>query len=163
MTSRIAFGVCVALTALAVFICVRVEVFNAQVGGLLPRRDLQDHPGNPKWRVEATIVVRRSREAEFRHQAELAGKSFVLTDAQNREIEAAVERARVDAAFREFVSSWGLLQYVLAPFTFLLGLYLAKSRKAPASHRVGAWVMTVAAAACIVLMFYRGYFSSLGW
>jgi hypothetical protein len=60
------------------------------------------------------------------------------------------------------VSTWGLLQYLIAPVSLLWAVVLAVL-KSTLRFRLVAAAAAVAALVCVVLMFYRGYFTSLGW
>ena len=115
-------------------------------------------------------------ESQFRHEHERAvegrAEPFVLTHDQRLEILDAMEEARMWCSFRAFVSCWGLLQYLLAPAAMLcsvvtFGFGLAKSRSSVKGQRpihpiVIGTSCVILSAACIVMMLYRGYFSSLG-
>jgi len=63
---------------------------------------------------------------------------------------------------REVVESYGLMQYLLAPFLLIISvLVIAKSRSV--SAKILGSVCTFVSMSAISLMFYREYLSSLGW
>jgi len=149
------------VTAVAAFICIRIEVFNCQAGGLLPSKELRDTGEPATWR-EASIVRARMEE-RFLAEANAAGSPAVLTRSQRQEIDQAARKADLNNRFLAFVSTWGLAQYVLAPLAMLLSLGEAVLRRETRRYRQAACVPAGVALLCIILMFYRGYFSSLGW
>ena len=102
-------------------------------------------------------------EKRFLEEAEAAGRPAVLTEEQTAEIARTVQEGRAWNAFHDFVESWGLLQYLLAPFTFVFALWLAAQKELGSHRRVAAVFIAAVCATCIVLMFCRGYFTSLGW
>ena len=68
--------------------------------------------------------------------------------------------------FNEFVSSFGLLQYLVAPAALLGSVLLlcgvATKPRPLASRVIPTFLMCAASLVCVIMMFYRGYFSSLG-
>lgn len=85
-----------------------------------------------------------------------------LTDDEARSMEQEVSRARADNELHEWVSTAGLLQYVLVPGTVIAALVLLRRKPAPA-FRAAAGVTLAVAAVCGFFMVWRGYFTSLGW
>lgn len=162
LVRSVLLGGCVALTVVAVFTCVRIEVYNAEFDDFLPRQDMEG-AANPKWRAMPGAAMRMLMEWRFQEQNEAAGKPRDLTPEQKQEIEIKAAWHDRFSDFREFVSSWGLLQYPLTFATLGMGLWLATRRKSSAGHRTVAWGVTVIIATCIVVMFYRGYLTALGW
>lgn len=126
--TRIAILFPLALTAIALFVCIRIEVFNLRAGGYLPRSPDNDH-GVSTWRV--------------------ASPSEAKAEEWNR--------------FRDFVSTWGLAQYVVAPMGVILSLVVLRSARRDRVVVGVSLTTALASAACMGMMFYRGYFSSLGW
>src|SRR5262245_29291577 len=63
---------------------------------------------------------------------------------------------------RVIVESYGLLQYLLAPFLFVISI-LMWPRHLPSFVRAIVIIYAIIAVCAMLLMFYRGYFSSLGW
>ena len=63
---------------------------------------------------------------------------------------------------RAWVGGPGLLQYVLSPALLVLSFYHFTLKK-PVSYRGAAGLCGICCLVCMFLIFYRGYFSSLGW
>ena len=61
----------------------------------------------------------------------------------------------------EAVQLYGILQYLCAPILLVLSISLFRQRK-PSWVKFAGGICALAATAAIVLMFYRGYFTSLG-
>lgn len=153
--------ICGVLTLIAVHTCVRIEIYNYRMGGYLPRQE----PG--KWRFHSAEAERKMMEMRLRTQAESDGVPFVLTEEQKRQLDEAEAKARpkatLDNDFHDFVELWGLLQYLVAPLATLLGFGLLIERTATKRARKLGGLMFALALPCVILMFYRGYFSALGW
>jgi hypothetical protein len=161
MLERVVLGACVLLTLLAVFVCVRIEIYNIQVGGYLPRTDFGE--GNPKWRVISGEGMRRMMMSRAKSKAEAAGKPFKPTPEFLQEVERKAARAEVECHFRSFVSSWGLIQYLLLPVVLFMGLLIGTVEMFTKGTRITGVTCSVVALICGFFMFYRGYFPALGW
>ena len=151
----------VILTAVATFTCVRIETFNCRAGGFLPRAD--DDEGHSQWRVLAPNAARIAMEDAIRKTAEMEGKPFVLTPVQEADITEAMRKAQDGCDFRDFVESFGLAQYLVAPGALLLSVLVLRMRKAGKQFRLWGWSLASVCLGCIAMMFYRGYFSALAW
>ena len=77
-------------------------------------------------------------------------------------VETALERQRAKARLHNWVCTIGLLQYVLAPTALAWSLYFVATRRA-LRYRLGGVLTAVVSGVSIVMMFYRGYYASLGW
>ncbi len=179
MPRNISLVLCSLLTGLAVFICVRIEVFNFQVPGQLGRTE----PG--KWRVPVARGIRMlmlegfTQKARDEGRLEADGSYRMTSDEQRRYSDPAIdERCEGEAAFRGFVMSWGQLQYIIAPVALAWSFMLAGMKRGvrppgdlgtgtPARSFLGgqapAAILAAVALACVGLMFYRDYWGSLGW
>jgi hypothetical protein len=166
---------CLILTCIVVHTCVRIEVLNARSGYYLPRTDFGS--GNPKWRVAAEKLVRlneelmiaRSRQADFQAahpdeeiSNEAAFKGPPYSPAEQATIDAEVDHNQRNSTLRDWVGGMGLLQYVLAPAALLWSLDIVISDRSRRG-RVVAGLCGLLNLICIALMYYRGYWSSLGW
>lgn len=144
------------------FVCLRIELFNSAMGGYLPRqRDAED--GVSKWRTTSPEMARACMEEEFRILDESNGQHGELTQAQKAEIEMAAARACLNSQFRDFVGSWGLRQYLIAPLAFLVAAGMVLTRDTPKWARRAAIVPAAASGVCLAMMLYRNYFGALGW
>ena len=72
-------------------------------------------------------------------------------------------KGQAESEFRDFVSTWGLAQYLIAPGGLAMGVFVAMGRRDARAHRVVGIAAGLVSAACVAMMLYRGYFSSLGW
>jgi hypothetical protein len=167
---------CLLLTCVVVHTCVRIEVLNAQCGYYLPRTDMEAGHNN-KWRVAAARLIRQDcerqialqRMAEFQNEhpdqqlpdeATFTGAPF--SEAEQRLIETEVSKNRLNASFRDSVESLGLLQYLLGPAGLLWSWILFLGDRSRSSRATSA-TCGVLNLVSVALMFYRGYFTSLGW
>ena len=147
-----------ALTAMAVFTCVRIEVLNVMAGGLLPQ-DMVTDPG--PWRVSYLSNETQWRGMQARMHDDPTWIVRPLTGAEIAEMKREVHQAVNAAALEWTTHTLGLLQYPLV-FALLIGLPFALRR-----HRSRKWRGIIGASfgllvICGVLMIYRGYFASLG-
>lgn len=159
---KIELLICTVLTTMAMYTCIRVEIFNVRAGGYLPRKSDADW-GISTWRTLAPSAVRGVMEKQFRMEAELQGRPADITPAQEAQIAKAIESAEENAAFRGFVETFGLAQYIVAPLAAILGYRLATGKKKQERARWLSPGLAILSGICIVMMFYRGYFTSLGW
>jgi hypothetical protein len=147
-----------AFLAIVVFhTCVRIEILNQLAGDILPRKS------PTKWR--AGVMNEKLNEKWWRlfhlhDEDEDVRLTRALTVQERQEMEYDVFRERANALLRTTVEVFGLWQYVLAPICLIWSIRAAKNRRR--AKRIAAGVFTVTSAVSIVLMFYRGYFTSLG-
>ncbi|HEY4261366.1 MAG TPA: hypothetical protein VGM98_14460 [Schlesneria sp.] len=166
---------CMILTCIVVHTCVRIEVLNARYGYYLPRTDFGS--GNPKWRVadeklfrlREEMMIARSRQEDYQaahpdegFPDESAFKGPPYSVAEQATIDAEVDHNRRNSTLRAWVGSMGLLQYVLAPAALFWSLDIVVSDRLR-GRRVVAGLCGLLNLICIALMYYRGYWSSLGW
>lgn len=141
--NRLAVWTCIAATTIAVHTCLQIEWWNARAG-ILPRQPQGD--GNPKWRsaAESGVIAGGNSDVE---QAQFLGDS---------------EKRHAEARLRDWVETAGLAQYGIAPFAFLLSVFLlARAESAPG--RSGFAALAILSGSTIVIMLCRGYLTSLGW
>lgn len=163
------------LTAVVLHTCIRIEVLNARYNHYLPRTDWGN--GNQKWRCAASSLLLRSLERDIANDRyhrfmqthpdesgsdpdqflgppySVAEKTFIDTEMAENDLR---------ATLLGWVSSFGLLQYLLAPLAFCISiasLYFNPN----VIIRLVAGSCTVFILVAIALMIYRGYFTSLGW
>lgn len=151
----------VAMSLLTIYTCVRIEVFNHQAGGPLPVKNYE--LWGKKWRAGVPSLTRKYEEERLRDIAAAEGRPFEITPEQQAEIDEMVKQVERDGAFRDFVASFGLLQYIVAPTALLLSLILIRSKRLGRRWRIGAGCLATCNLGCIGLMLFRGYFSALGW
>ncbi len=147
------------LSALCLFTALRIEWYNAQPGiTKLPRP-----ADSGKWRYASDLATERMAELIYRNRQDL-NPEMELTAPQKIKVNDLSERmkqqAHLDNDFYGFITSFGLLQYLLVPSLFFLGIYTGLS--APQRNRL-AIPFTLIATLCGLLMLYRGYLSALGW
>lgn len=176
-TLHLRTGFCLAATVVAIHTCIQIEYWNYRAGGFLPR-DIPSQ-GNQKWRVAADRSIRihfqnRINMKDFERILAERGKVTAeesaaietnprpLTSAEQDELERELNESHTKSILNEWVSGWGVVQYVVAPLAFVSSLILligATSR----STRTGFAAMTALSGVTICFMLYRGYFTSLGW
>ncbi len=176
--SKSTIVVCILLTAIVLHTCIQIEVLNARSGYFLPRK--LSRTGNPKWRVaakktlfktlERTIALDRSEAhfdqhpngpaPDFQELEELSGPPYL--DAEQAWIDNQVALYELNSKLRDWVGGMGLLQYLLAPIALLWSLWLFRIA-ASWAERLLVVGCTISNLTSTYLMFYRGYFESLGW
>lgn len=152
-------------TALAIVIttAIRIEVLNAMIGGALPATERHNDGHIAKWRVSPWTT-----EAGWRAMLgprDERGKTVQrpLNEVEKAQMQRDIRDAQRRNKLRDIVSSWGLAQYFMVPFALLASAGLL------GYPGIARWARMVGAGGLILaigaggLMFYRGYFSSLGW
>ena len=85
-----------------------------------------------------------------------------LTADERIQMQKDVSYAKDKNALLGMVSSFGLLQYILAPLSLIWSFTIAK-RNANIAKRILSALFVISNFISIGLMVYRGYFTSLGW
>jgi hypothetical protein len=145
------------LTLVAATTCIQIEVFNHQMGGYLPCKE------RSAWRTCGPKAMRESMIRSWQMEAELDNTTFVLTEEHERHIAEMQRKCVINSYFRDFVGTWGQLQYIIAPAALVASLTLVMRRRAGKGIRLAAGVAGAVAVICVVMMFYRGYFTAMGW
>lgn len=175
MSSRISIAGCILLSTIVVHTCVRIEALNAQYGYYLPRTDFGS--GNPKWRVAARSILlkgldRRISQERFADYMEshpdkpvpdlerFAGPPY--TSEQQQLIDTELAENALRSELHSWVDGMGLLQYFLGPFALVWAIAIFIAART-STIRVTSALCMMCSAVSIGLMFYRGYFTSLGW
>jgi len=157
----VSFWLCAALTAIVVNTCVQIEYHNWRAGNYL-QVEMRQEPGIT-WRTAATGERAKSVFIERRRLARGATGDDLEAPPSVEELDAFEtwrQRALRENRLYWWVSTFGVFQYLLAPLALIWAAFLVlKSRK----HRIPSIVFAILALACIVIMFYRQYFQSLGW
>ena len=169
------FFACLLLTVVVLHTCIRIEVLNARYNHFLPRTDAGN--GNPRWRCAASSLLLRSLERDIANDRyrrfmqahpnepgsdpdQFLGPPYSV--AETTFIDAEMAENDLRASLLGWVSSFGLLQYILAPLAFcssLASLYFNHN----VIIRLVAGSCTVSILVAVGFMIYRGYFTSLGW
>ena len=166
---------CALLAVIVVSTCIRIEILNYECGQILPR-DLPENT-NPKWRVAAMKTTRSAAERQLlltrvaggdgdmsqyfdAEGAVLANVSWSPSELQYISYE--VEASRLNGELKSLVSGMGLLQYILAPLLLVVSIVLIIKADKAVFRFVGVISAPIACVA-IYFMFYREYFTSLGW
>ena len=172
--SKLKLAACCLLTVTVLHTCLRIEVLNRRNGFFLPRSI--PSTGNPKWRVAAeqlnfidlqrAVALDRMNAFIAQHPAEpvpsieeLSGPPY--TPSEQAMIDTEMDRNRLNSELRDWVSGMGLIQYLIAPMALLLSinLYCGTGNR---TVRLASIACILSNAASLYLMFYRGYFTSLG-
>lgn len=161
-------------TTIACFTCIRIEILNHQVGSFLPRQQVDGRI--TKWRGTSERVFRESTEQRIRqdrlcHYADGEHPTdrqmqFILgtplTDKETATLAALCRQNQLESSLYAWVSTLGLLQYLLLPFAAGCAIWCT-------FHVRGIWqrvywlALVAACGLCSVMLIYRGYFSSLGF
>ena len=163
------------LTAIVANTCLQIEILNVQNDKYLPRTDFGN--GNRKWRTAANSALLKSLEQQIaieRYTAFMAKHSDrpnmspeqffgpPYTAAEQELIDRSLARNSQESKLSSWVSSLGILQYVLAPLACFSAIVMFVVDRKPAI-RIAAVVCSLLSVTSIYLMFYRGYFTSLGF
>jgi hypothetical protein len=143
-------------------ICVYIETLNAVAGGLLPRRDYRnDDPsqGLVKWRLSPIVNEQQWRLWIARRDPQGRPPDRALIPEEREQMLQALRRGRANNALRNFVGTFGLAQYVLAPLLVILSFWVI--RRGQPGLRDAAWLTLAIGLAAVSLMLYRGYFTSV--
>lgn len=181
MVRKISLMLCAILTAWVSFVCLRIEVYNVEAGGYLPRRPVRGGYVT-KWRCASPEVIWSMMETKFwtegEPQEDGSYRVRPLTHDEKSQVLEMMERASLLSSFHDFIVRFGLWQYLLAPLALVWAVILAclrrqkahpddtphtTPRRLPNGYRATAICLAVLSAASMVLMFYRGYGPSLGW
>jgi hypothetical protein len=153
---KIAAIVLIAMTGLAVFTCLRIEILNAKIGFYLPR-DFSTDSGT--WRQ--TMITNETRWRSSHANLDPTIATRPLTVAERSRMNADMSRNHAWNALLDTVGTLGCLQY---PLLFVLIISLPFNiREQTGGWRVALLVSLALALVCGGLMFYRGYYTSLGW
>ena len=151
-----------AAALLVLLIAVRIEVLNNRAGGMLPNREYRNNDpeqGVVKWRQSIWTDEEMWRRVFLSDEN---SNERPLTPAEQARMEQDIRNARINNELRWFVSSAGLLQYLLVPLVIMLsGKLILRRPRSPGRILQGAVPLAVGIGAGI-LMLYRAYFTSLG-
>lgn len=159
----------IALALIALQTAIRIEWLNHAAGGFLPRK-AEPTGYLSKWRARMWTTPDQWL-ARFGPRDE-RGRPVdrPLTVEETARMHAGIERANRLNHLRNVVGSWGVAQHVIVPLMMMLAI--AKilrgdpesiiARSSPADRKV-AGVLFGLGCVLAILMFYRGYWSSLGW
>lgn len=168
---------CTCLTIVVAINCTSIEYLNYRAGGYLPRKDFG--PANRKWRIASEKGIRIDIERRFRlHRLDNIDSKHDDISKQKEIYErqfSAEELVAIEACLKskmkyrlsmlnlhQWVSTMGLLQYVLAPLALFWAL-IHVFMKSVIGLRLGALFLATVNATSIVFLLYRGYYQSLGW
>ena len=153
---QLRFGILYALTISVAVIAVRVEYLNAKLGYYLPRTDPRDAG---TWRS------RHLNEDRWRHYYGPRDESGTplyreLTSDKRRQMQYDIAREDTNDRLRSWVSTAGLLQYLLLPCLVVAAIVATASKwsKTRLFAMLPVFVVIVLASASL---WYRSYFSSL--
>lgn len=166
---------CTVLASIMASTCVRIEILNAECGGILPRQPPAG--GNPKWRETTGIAIRRNalrayvidkinrgegEESDYYDDDDQIRPGITLPEAKLEQLSERIREEELNADLRGMVSGWGLLQYLLAPLLLILSVWMMINTERWPVRIAGAVFIAVDAVA-IGFALSRSYFTSLGW
>ena len=144
------------LAIVVLSICVQIELLNHAADSYLPRKD------SGKWRQSFFLSEEMWRQYYNSKMGDEALLNRPLTADERNQMQKDVSYAKDKNALLGMVSSFGLLQYILAPLSLIWSFTIAK-RNANIAKRILSALFVISNFISIVLMVYRGYFTSLGW
>lgn len=165
------FATMLLITGVVASTAIRIEWYNHAVGGFLPRPQPPSMEGNDvKWRASGPHMAEwhyRSRvawdqglELDLVEDKE-ALFALPLSEGQQNELAGIKHGAALNARFRHLVETMGCMQYLLVPIGLILSVGTLRANKLwLRCSGISCLVINLAAGG---LMFYRGYFQSLGW
>ena len=154
------------IAAIVAFISVQIEVLNVRAGGPLPNREY--YGGDPrrgvvKWRLSPWTNERSWRTAFGPRDEQGKPSDRPLTADEQARMDRDITHALAHNRLRSFVSSAGLLQYVLVPLLAVLSITMMLRKPRSVGQVVTGAVPLFVAIGAGILMFSRAYFTSLGW
>ena len=154
---EMSFWLNVILALIVLLICIEIEILNFAAGGYLPRKD-----NGGKWRQSPFVSEDIWRNIYSREKDDETLLHRSLTKDERDQMEKVVSHAHAWNSLHGFVSTFGLMQYFFASLSFVWSLLIAM-RSSNKNKKVVSTFFIVSTSICIVMMFYRGYFTSLGW
>ena len=151
-------GLNITLALIVLLICIEIEILNHAASGYLPRKDLDDG----KWRTSPVFSEESWRRMNSMLNDDKTLFSRPLTAEEQIRMEREVFREKTNNSLRSSVSSLGLMQYILAPLSLIYSLIIALRSKKIFVKMISA-VFALSSGTCMIVMLYRGYFTSLGW
>lgn len=154
---NISFWLNVVLVFIVLCICIEIEIYNYAAGGYLPRKD-----NDGKWRQILFVSEDMWRKIYSREKDDETLLHRLLTKDERDQMEKEVSHAHALNSLRGSVNTFGLMQYFFAPLSFVWSLLIA-FRSSDRINKVVSTFFIVSSSICIFMMFYRGYFTGLGW
>lgn len=162
------------LTVVACVTCLRIEALNNVLGGVLPRHEVDGQA--TKFRATSTRVFREAMESRLRQdRLEHLDECEHFTDTQLQSILRSPltrsEKAALDESCRQnewntsllaWVSTMGLLQYIILPIALGSTLWCIAHVRTT-GERIYLCGLLALCVLCVVMLFHRAYFASLGW
>ena len=162
-------------SALILLVAIRVEILSCRAGVSLPYTDKGNY--NQKWRVAGDracvnhskqivamlrmqAYVRENPEAPCPTEEEVMAAPLTVEEQRFCYSERQKNLAR--GSLVNWLSTMGMLQYILAPTVLVLSIYTISFVQRKSVRIIAALTLCVGVACCAT-MFYRGYFTSLGW
>lgn len=159
IVSKLIYFACFALALLVATTCLRIEILNAQLGYYMPRENDADW-GISRWRKSTAIDEKAWIRMQSRFDSSIENRP--LTSQEQEEMRNYIKWAKANNDLRDLVEGLGLLQYLLIPILIVISVILIK-RNNPKTYRILAFMSMLLGLISGFLVFYRGYFESLGW
>ena len=150
----------IALAVCASTITTYIEVLNTRADGFLPRT-LPEH-GNPKWRARFYDTEARWRSILGPKDEQWEPVTRPLTSAEQDKMHEDIAHAKAMNDLRGAVEGLGLWNYLLVPALLGVALSLLPCSRRPIAKLSVLLLLGIGLTAGGV-MFYRGYFTSIGY
>ena len=159
----------IALALFALHTAIRIEWLNHAAGSYLPRK-AEPTGYLPKWRVRIWTTPDQWLERFGPRDEKGQPIDRPLTANETIRMLAGIERAKRLNALRNVVGGWGVAQHFIVPLMMMLaianilrgGPESIVTRSSPVDRKV-AGVLLGLGCVLTILMFYRGYWLSIGW
>jgi hypothetical protein len=153
-----------AFGAFCIFVCVRIETLNAYCGSL-PNHEWRDGTpasGPVTWRdgPNTSEAMWRKFRLAREHPEYPDYTTRPLTESERQQMQRDISRGRANNELRDFVSSFGLLQYLAIPALIVFSII------GFTDHTRIRWAFVLpvfAAVLCVWRVFSLAYFPSLEW
>ena len=143
------------IATIVILVCLQIELLNNAAGGYLP------HIPDSKWRDSTPVSEEMWRKQQRYSKEDVTLLTRPLTESERLQMQKDIEQADTMNALKGMVSGYGIWQYIFAPVALILSIVMAISRR-PMYKRIMCAVFALSSLIAMVLMFYRGYFTSLG-
>ncbi len=147
-------------------ICLYIEHLNIKAGSILPRKEYRNNDpsqGMIKWRSSAITDEKSWRKAFGPEDESGVPVKRNLYEQELTEMKRYIDRIKSNNKLRDFISSFGLMQYCLVPIAALWSIYIIFSKRHKRKMKIAATVSLIIALGCGYMAHYRSYFGSLGW
>ncbi len=154
----------ISLAVLLIAVC--IEILNVNAGGILPRTEYRNNnpeQGLVKWRQDPLTYEKIWIRIKGPQDENGTPINRPLTTIEKNQMEKDIKRASAYNTLHGFVSTAGLLQYILVLVLGVFSIVIMIRKPITAKQIITGIPPLFISILCGILMFYRAYFTSLGW